>query len=139
MAKHNDDELREELSNIINRVDHLKTPETPEGNPFLLDNIADHEAVDELMQLIKQREEQAARVSFERGRAVGKYQAADSLYGHTTTMWVFKDGDLNDKKFQYPERINELLKDCESLMNTNAREYTKYIRQLTTNYKGETQ
>lgn len=69
-------------------------------------------------------------LAFEHGRAVGKYQAADSLYGHTTTMYVFKDGDLNDPKIEYPERIKELLKDCEALMNNNAREYSKYIKRL---------
>lgn len=89
---------------------------------------------DLLVNAFRLHSEQKALLAFEHGRAVGKYQAADSLYGHTTTMWVFKDGDLNDPKIEYPERINELLKDCEALMNNNAREYRKYIKaQLTNN------
>lgn len=82
--------------------------------------------IPDVVALIKQQ----YLLAFERGRAVGKYQAADSLYGHTTTMYVFKDGDLNDPKIEYPERIKELLKDCEALMNNNAREYGNYIKKL---------
>lgn len=68
--------------------------------------------IDEVVKFIQSREatlkaeyEEKIREAEDRGIAIGKYQAADTLYGHATTMYVFKDGDLNDPKIEYPARI----------------------------------
>lgn len=36
------------LEDIVKNVDHLKTPENPEGNPFFPNNLSDNEAVTKL-------------------------------------------------------------------------------------------
>lgn len=65
--------------------------------------------------------------AFKEGQRVGQYQAADKLYSHTTTMWMFKD-DLENPKIQMPERADNLLKDCEKYLNHNRKTYQEYLK-----------
>jgi hypothetical protein len=80
---------------------------------------------DKLLPLITQQ----CKEAFERGQRVGQYQAADKLYGHTTTMWLFKD-EPSHPKAEWSERINDLVKDCEKYMNHNRKVYAKYVNYL---------
>lgn len=75
-------------------------------------------------------QQEARKEGFKRGQRVGQYQAADRLYSHVTTMWLFKDNA--DPKLQMPERANDLLKDCEKYMNHNAKVYREYVSELNT-------
>jgi hypothetical protein len=83
--------------------------------------------VDSVMALISQKIIEA----FRQGQRVGQYQAADKLYGHTTTLWLFKDEPTHPKA-EWAERISDLVKDCERYMNHNRKAYAKYVAALTT-------
>jgi hypothetical protein len=83
--------------------------------------------LDDLMALISQKIIEA----FKQGQRVGQYQAADRLYGHTTSLWLFKDNPSNPKA-EWPERISDLVKDCEKYMNHNRKTYAEYVATLTT-------
>lgn len=99
---------------------------------------APHITGDKLLELFHQYAQSKTDEAFERGRAVGQYQAADKMYGSVTQMWLFKDDTspvLND-----PDRADNLLKDCEAYMNSNAAIYQSYIaeqRQRNNERKGK--
>lgn len=43
---------REKIENLVKRIDHLKTSNNPEGNPFQPKSISDEEAIDQIEDLI---------------------------------------------------------------------------------------
>ena len=61
-------------------------------------------------------------------RRVGQYQAANKLYSIVSTLWLFRDDPAMAK--MNIERTDELLKECEKLLNHNRKAYTAYLAQL---------
>lgn len=83
-----------------------------------------------IMALVATHTAKAVEAARQHGMRVGRYQAADKLYGDVIHIYMF-----GDKKAAKSRRIAEwsataLLKDCEAFMNDNRRAYTEYLLTL---------